>query len=52
MPLLPGDYVTDSALLEEAWRGTLSEELIPLEGHTELQVFERIKPLFVEHQAI
>ena len=33
-PPLPGDFVTDSGLLEESWRGALSEELIPLEGHT------------------
>lgn len=33
-PPLPGDFVTDSNLLEESWRGALSEELISLEGHT------------------
>jgi len=31
---LPGDFVTDSLLLE-AWRGTLSEDLISFQGHTE-----------------
>lgn len=35
MPPLSGDFVTDSILLEESWRGALSEELVPLEGHTE-----------------
>ncbi|KKL54790.1 hypothetical protein LCGC14_2261920, partial [marine sediment metagenome] len=30
-----GDFVTDSSLLEEGWRGALSEDLIPLQGHTE-----------------
>jgi len=25
---LPGDFVTDSLLLEEAWAGKLSEELV------------------------
>jgi len=34
-PPLPGDFVTDSTLLEEIWRGTLSEDLISLEGHPE-----------------
>ena len=34
-PPLPGDFVTDSTLLEEIWRGTLSEALISLEGHPE-----------------
>jgi len=34
-PPMPGDFVTNSLLLEEAWRGTLSEELVSLEGHTE-----------------
>lgn len=29
-PPLPGDFVTDSLLLEEVWKGTLSEDLIPL----------------------
>ncbi len=29
------DFVTDSTLLEEIWRGTLSEDLISLEGHPE-----------------
>ncbi len=24
----PGDFVTDSPLLEEVWRGTLSEKLV------------------------
>jgi hypothetical protein len=32
---LPGDFITDSSLLKEAWRGTLSEDLIPLQGHAE-----------------
>ena len=32
---LPGDFVTDSPLLGEVWRGTLSEELVSLERHTE-----------------
>lgn len=27
-PPLPGDFVTDSLLLEETWRGTFSEELV------------------------
>ena len=27
IPPMPGDFVTDSILLEEVWRGTLSEEL-------------------------
>lgn len=27
-PPLPGDFVTDSLLLEEAWGGTLSEEVV------------------------
>lgn len=35
VPPLPGDFVTDSTLLEEIWRGTLSEDLIPFEGHSE-----------------
>ena len=34
-PPLPGDFVTDSVLLEEVWGGTLSEDLISFEGHTE-----------------
>jgi len=34
-PPMPGDFVTDSPLLEEVWRGILSQDLIPLEGHTE-----------------
>jgi len=34
-PPLPGDFVTDSTLLEEIWRGTLSADLISLERHTE-----------------
>lgn len=34
-PPLPGDFVTDSILLEEVWRGTLSADLISLEGHAE-----------------
>jgi len=34
-PPLPGDFVTDSSLLEESWRGTLSEDLISLERHAE-----------------
>ena len=32
---LPGDFVTDSTLLEQKWVGVLSEDLIPLQGHTE-----------------
>ncbi len=28
VPPLPGDFVTDSLLLEEVWRGSLSEELV------------------------
>ncbi|MBA7667154.1 hypothetical protein ES703_75239 [subsurface metagenome] len=28
VPPLPGDFVTDSLLLEEVWRGRLSEELV------------------------
>lgn len=32
---LPGDFVTDSLLLEEVWQGTLSEDLVSLEGHAE-----------------
>ncbi|MBA7686510.1 hypothetical protein ES703_94960 [subsurface metagenome] len=32
---LPGDFATDSLLLKEGWRGTLSEDLITLQGHTE-----------------
>jgi len=32
---LPGDFVTDSTLLEQKWVGILSEDLISLEGHTE-----------------
>lgn len=31
---LPGDFVTDS-LLKEAWRGSLSEDLISFQGHAE-----------------
>ncbi|GAH83609.1 unnamed protein product, partial [marine sediment metagenome] len=27
-PPLPGDFVTDSVLLEEVWRGTLAEKLV------------------------
>lgn len=31
-PPMPGDFVTDSLILEESWRGTLSEDLIMLES--------------------
>jgi len=34
-PPLPGDFVTDSTLLEQKWRGILSEDLVSLQGHTE-----------------
>ncbi len=34
-PPLPGDFVTDSTLLEQKWVGILSEDLVSLEGHTE-----------------
>lgn len=30
-PPLPGDFVTDSVLLEESWRGPLSADLVSLE---------------------
>ncbi|MBA7680925.1 hypothetical protein ES703_89246 [subsurface metagenome] len=33
-PPLPGDFVTDSTLLEWKWWGILSEDLVSLEGHT------------------
>lgn len=35
LPPLPGDFITDSTLLEEVWRGILSEDLVSLEAHTE-----------------
>ncbi len=34
-PPLPGDFVTDSTLLEQKWVGILSEDLISLETHPE-----------------
>jgi len=33
-PPLPGDFVTDSVLLEQKWLGILSEDLVSLQGHT------------------
>jgi len=35
VPPMPGDFVTDSTLLEHKWLGILSEDLISLQGHTE-----------------
>ena len=32
---LPGDFVTDTLLLEQVWAGSLSEDLVSLQGHTE-----------------